>query len=389
LSRLYQDWESNFEFGLLLRERPDIEGEKDEIRKDDMPWWKIRPLQMASNQQSFEKDPGRLTQETRMTGKNLQLKKFQPSEYERLAEIRNSIFSDYSLSAQELKAFDDNLDQSKYYLQRYSCFSNDTREIVAIGEVGHIPWMFNPRRFQGRILVDPNHQNRGVGQFIYENLMRHLEDLQALEIWAFAKEDMSLSLAFLAKRGFEERFRTWESRLNPAIVDVSQFSHYSEEASKAGIEITSLARELELDPDCHKKLYELNQMLMADVPMPEPYTPISYEQWLSFDMKDPGLLPEAYAIAKDKDRYVGLSTIRRLDKEPRGLFQALTGVRREYRGKGIAFAMKLKVIQYAQKNGFDRIKTENATTNAPMLAVNTKLGFKRQVGWIAFSKQLE
>jgi len=31
----------------------------------------------------------------------------------RLAEIRNSIFPDYSLSAQELKAFDDNLDQSK------------------------------------------------------------------------------------------------------------------------------------------------------------------------------------------------------------------------------------------------------------------------------------
>ncbi len=128
--------------------------------------------------------------------------------------------------------------------------------------------------------------------------------------------------------------------------------------------------------------------MMADVPMPEPYTPIPYEQWLSFDMKDPGLLPEAYAIAKDGAKYIGLSTVRRLDKEPHGFHQLLTGVRNDYRGKGIAYAMKLKVIEYAQKNGIQRIKTENATTNAPMLAINIKLGFKRQVGWIAFSKTL-
>ncbi len=326
-----------------------------------------------------------------MKGTNLELKKFQPSEYERFAEILNSIFPESSLSAsaRELKSFDDNRDKSKYYLQRYSCFSNDTGEIVALGELRHMPWMFNPRKFQGRILVDPNHQNRGVGHFVYENLMRQLTILRAVEAWAFSREDMPLSQAFLTKRGFEERGRSWESRLNPAAVDMSQFSHYSEKASRAGIEITSLARELELDPDCHKKLYELNQTLMADVPTPEPYTPVSYEQWLSFDMKHPGLLPEAYAIAKDRARYVGLSTVRRLDKEPRGLLQELTGVRREYRGKGIAFAMKLKVIEYAQKNGFERIKTEIETNNAPMLAINTKLGFKRQVGWIGFSKTLD
>src|SRR6058998_428331 len=95
----------------------------------------------------------------------------------------------------------------------------------------------------------------------------------------------------------------------------------------------------------------------------EAYTPIPYEQWLSFDMKDPGLLPEAYAIAKQGDRYAGLSTVRRLDKEPRGLWQALTGVRREYRGKGVAFAMKLKVIEYARKNGY---KKSRPRTPPPM-----------------------
>ena len=337
---------------------------------------------MVQTEQNFEKIPEK---SSRMS---LGLRKFEPSEYERLAQIRNSMFPDHELSAQEMRSFDDNLDKTKYYFQRYSCFNKDTGEIVGIGNIGHIPWMFNPRRYQGGIVVDKYHQLKGVGQFIYDNLVKFARDLQATEAWGFTKEDMPVSLAFLAKRGFQEKFRTWEARLNPATVDLSKFSRYTDKASQAGVEISSLAQELEHDPECYKKLYELNQALMADVPLPEAYTPIPYEQWLSFDMKDPGLLPEAYAIAKQGDRYVGLSTVRRLDKEPRGLWQALTGVRREYRGKGVAFAMKLKVLQYAQTNSIEKIKTENATTNIAMLAINNKLGFKREVGWIAFSKNM-
>ena len=343
-------------------------------------------LPLVQSQQSLGKPSAREPGQTAKT--SLELKKFQPTEYERYAQIRNSVFPDHPLSAQELKSFDDNLDKTKYYLQRYSCFNRDTGDIIGLADIAHMAWMFNPQRYLGRIYVDRDQQNKGVGQYLYENLIVFLADLNASEAWAFGKEDMPLSLSFLAKRGFRERFRTWESWLNQAIVNLSEYSHYSEKASKAGVEISTLARELRDDPECYAKLYTLNQDLMADVPFPEPYTPLPYEQWLAFDMKDPGLLPEAYAIAKHGTQYIGLSTVRHLDKEPRGLYQALTGVRREYRGKGVALAMKLKVIEYARTNGYEKIKTENATTNAPMFGINMKLGFKRETGWIAFSKTM-
>ena len=341
---------------------------------------------MVQSQESLGKPPAK--EPVPHARISLELRKFLPTEYERFAQIRTSVFPDHPLSAQELKAFDDNLDKTKYYLQRYSCFNRDTGEIVGLGDIGHIPWMFGPRRYLGRIYVDRDHQNKGVGQYMYEKLIGFLSALNASEAFAFGKEDMPVAISFLTKRGFAEKFRTWESWLNPAVVNVSELSRYSEKASTAGVEISTLARELRDDPECYVKLYTLNQDLMADVPMPEPYTPLPYEQWLAFDMKDPGLIPEAYAIAKHGTQYIGLSTVRLLDKEPRGLYQALTGVRREYRGKGVALAMKLRVIEYARKNGYEKIKTENATTNAPMFGINMKLGFKRETGWIAFSKTL-
>lgn len=341
---------------------------------------------MIQSQQSLRKSLA--TEHTQNAKMSLELKKFQPTEFERFAQIRTSVFPDHPMSAQELKSFYDNLDKTRYYLQRYSCFDKDTGEIVGLADIGHMVWMFNPRRFLGRIFVGKDHQGKGVGQYLFEKMIGFLSDLDASEAWAFGKEDMPVSLSFLAKRGFTERLRTWESWLNPGMVNVSQFSHYLEKASTAGVEISTLARELRDDPECYAKLYTLNQELMADVPMPEPFTPLPYDQWLAFDMKDPGLIPEAYAIAKHGIQYIGLSTVRHLDKEPRGLYQALTGVRREYRGRGVALAMKLKVIEYAKKNGYDKIKTENATTNAAMFGINMKLGFKLETGWIAFSKTL-
>jgi len=78
-----------------------------------------------------------------------------------------------------------------------------------------------------------------------------------------------------------------------------------------------------------------------------------------------------------------------MKKEPRSLYQGLTGVLREYRGKGIAVALKLRVLDFARKNGFDSIRTFNASTNEGMLSINAKLGFKRDLAWITFEKNLE
>lgn len=289
----------------------------------------------------------------------------------------------------EWKFFDDSLDRSKYYFKRYTVEDSQTKEILGFGEIGHAPWMFHPKKFWTEIWVDPPHQRQGFGNAIYEKIEQELRSLGAITAWAATREDLTGPIAFLEKRGFKEKMRGWESTLNPSTFDPLPFDKYSVQASKAGISFTTLREELNTDPDAYKKLYELVQTTFRDIPLADTPTDLPYEQWLEFEMKSPNILPEGYMIAKHGDQYLGVSVVWRMQNKPHELYQGLTGVLREFRGKGIAIALKLRVLDFARKNGYTDIRTFNATANKAMLAINMKLGFKRDTSWITFEKKFE
>jgi GNAT superfamily N-acetyltransferase len=317
---------------------------------------------------------------------SLEMREFEPTDYPRLLEIYNANYPDYARSVEEWRTRDESVDRSKYYLQRYTFLEN--KATVGFGDLSHVTDMFHPQKFWINIFVDPPSQGRGIGSSMYERLSGELRKLKAVAAWAGSKEDLPRLTEFYQRRGFAEKLKVWESRLNIRTMDLARFREYPEKALRQGITFTTLATERDKGPDSLRKLHELVQLISADMPSPAPFTPISYEQWEAFELRNPSLLPEGYMIAKDGSKYVGLSTVWRIDQEPTGLVQGNTGVRREYRGRGIAVALKLKVIDFARRNGYEKMKTWNASNNAPMLAVNTKLGFKREVGWITLEKEL-
>lgn len=316
----------------------------------------------------------------------LKIREFEQADYPRLSEIYNANYPDYQRSIQEWRSRDESVDKSKYYLQRYAFLEKDN--VVGFGDLAHVTDMFHPHKFWMTVFVEPKAQGRGVATTMYESLVDKLGQLKAITAWAGSRENLPRLTAFYQHRGFVEKQRVWESRLDATTADPARFQDYAEKVQREGIVITSLAEERKNNPDSLRKLHELVQLIAADIPQPEPFSPVSFEQWEAFEIKNPSLLPEAYIIAKDGSKYVGLSTVWRIDREPKGLGQGNTGVRREYRGRGIAVAMKLKVIDYARRNGYTRVKTWNDTINGAMLAVNIKLGFKREVSWLTLEKNL-
>ena len=312
---------------------------------------------------------------------------FDPSDYHMMVEISNANYPDYPVSISEQQSRDESVEKSNLLQKRTTFLDSETSMIVGFGTIAHVVDMFHPQKFGISIVVDPAYQQRGIGTTIYNTLSRQLADLNAIVVWTMTKEDLTRQTEFFLHRGFVGKNRSWESRLDLPTFDPSKFQHYLTRVAEDGVTFTTLAQERKDDAFLHQ-LHEFVQLINEDMPREAPFTPLSYEAWRAFSYDNPRLIPEGYWIAKKDSQIVGLSDLHRNEKDPAGLSQDDTGVRREYRGRGIATALKVRLIEWAKQKGYSSIKTWNDSKNAPMLAVNTRLGFKRQVGWVFMQKDI-
>ncbi|MHA2105236.1 MAG: GNAT family N-acetyltransferase [Candidatus Hodarchaeales archaeon] len=122
-----------------------------------------------------------------------------------------------------------------------------------------------------------------------------------------------------------------------------------------------------------RKLHNIECETSDDIPNREGFTHETLEEFIErFQSKNSEI--ESMIIAKDKNAIIGLSYAWTNGKEQTEIF--FTGVRREYRNKGVATALKIKLAEYLKNSGYKILRTKNRSTNYAILETNRKLGFK-------------
>jgi RimJ/RimL family protein N-acetyltransferase len=66
----------------------------------------------------------------------------------------------------------------------------------------------------------------------------------------------------------------------------------------------------------------------------------------------------------------------------------MTAVRRAWRGRGIASALKRAQIAWAKEHGFQRLTTTNEVRNAPMRRINEAFGYLPAPGRVWLRRRL-
>jgi mycothiol synthase len=307
-------------------------------------------------------------------------------DYAAWAAVKNAAYPEYATTVERLRS-DDARHDPKYRRGRWLAFQGDT--VVGSAHYGQSPWSYHPRKFHIKADVIPEARRRGVGSALYDTVLAALAPFDPVSLHTDASEAWAESVRFAEKRGFVEQEREWESRLNVNAFDPMPFAPLRDKPLENGIAIHHLAELRETDPDWEAKLYDAEASTFSDIPSEEPLSTPPLEVYRQKVLENPNLLPEAFLIAVDTatGQYVGLSS---LWKSPPldHLDTGFTAVRRAYRGRGIAFGLKLRVIDYAKARGVAEIRTENSTKNRPMLSINEALGFEKQPAWVYFVKRL-
>jgi mycothiol synthase len=314
----------------------------------------------------------------------MNIRKATENDFEAIAQVLNSVWPDNRTTPE---ALEEEHQKTPERITHGDLVAEVNGNIVGCADYSQFLGMYHPQKFGAWIHVMPEHRNKGIGTALYNAVLEELRPFNPISLLTSTREDQAAGLHLVQKWGFAESKKYWESRLDVKAFDITPYAHTQEKPASHDIEITNLAELAKRDADYLQKYYDLWCEARKDVPRPEPATEVPFEEWFSLGINTPYFTPEGSIIAVDKttNLYVGLSQLYKAE-DGEHLETGLTGVRRDYRRKGVALAMKIKGIEYAKSINAPEIRTGNESNNRAMLSINEMLGFVKQPIWIDFVK---
>jgi GNAT superfamily N-acetyltransferase len=318
-------------------------------------------------------------------GPTVRVRPFVDGDYGRLVAFQNRAFPDRPRAESEARAQDASVRDRGMEIVRFLCTEAD--RVVGVGHVAG-----KDATYLLHLVVDPRHRRRGAGSALWEELLAALRARCARLVRTLPlDQDSAECIAFLTRRGFVEVERAFRYVLDLAAFEAARFGDAAEAPTRSGLAVRTFVEVAASGPEALRALHELHNACRRDQPPREDHAePIPFAAWHAHYVQGSAVLAPGSFVAVDGVRYVGLSTLEQAGPAAFPTLSAgFTGVHPEYRGRGIALALKLRTILWAREHGYARISTGHNSENAPMVRLSERLGFRRESALVRLGRRLD
>lgn len=242
------------------------------------------------------------------------------------------------------------------------------------------------------LFVDSEYRRLGIGTDLLKILVAKVKEEKKAVFQGGSQHESGKN--FCQKHGGKIALTEEESRLKLEEVDWKLINEWIDEGSQRAVGITierfETVAEKDMEEYCQIYTETLNQVPKGELEWEALETP----ETRRIREERQKLLETTWTtiIAREKDGTIsGLTETVYYPDRATLLFQGLTSVKEEYRGRGIGKWLKATMITYAKKT-FPEVKflvTDFAVSNAPMITINKRLGFKKHKMWIEYKFNVE
>lgn len=206
-----------------------------------------------------------------------------------------------------------------------------------------------------------------AGDVLWAGILEHCGRHGVTALRTSVTTDRPGTLAFLTEAGFREVERQQR-------VILAMEARPEAPPPPDGVLLTNLAR----DPGLLDQIQELDAETIPDIPGEEGVqVQIPDRSWWDEHLGNGVFDPRTVVIAVAGGRAVSYTVLRHYSGRPDAADVEYTATARDWRGRGLAALVKRACHTAAWDAGVREIRAWNDLANAPMRAVNTRLGYVR------------
>ena len=269
---------------------------------------------------------------------------------------------------------------------------DETGRLAAIADVSGGGAFAHPDGAQsGGVSVARADRGKGIGSALLAVMVAEAVRRKAPRFLGAASAAHPESLEWAAKRGFREIGRRIEAYVELASFEPDRFGARLDQVRRSGIAFRTIeeilaGRDADGRDEFIRALHEAEKPMWEDIPWatPTPHWPLERFRQMAFESGQ--MLADASIVAYDGETIAGLTSTGKRDRLDG--YTWMTGVGRDYRGRGLATAIKVEALTRAKAKGLRAMLTTNDEPNKAMREINANLGYQTLPAHIQLEKPL-